>query len=400
MGVRVDGSDPGPHQGASRAIRQGDQRLPAPAARRHRASRPWRATADGARCRCRRQGHRSGRHRRHRSNRRLAKLLAKNRRCAAQGVGLGERPLTCTSAAAAQVYPAGGPILVIVPFAAAGPVDILARIIVDALGKQLGQSVIVENRGGAGGNIAMGVAARAKPDGYTLLLTSSVLVVNPLLYKTVPFDPNKDFVPISLLGTSPNLMVAQPAFANTMIEFIAKAKAGPGQLNYSTPGIGTKGHFAVELLKLRAGIDVVHVPYASGGQVVQSLLTGTTQLGSTALPAGEPLVRAATLAGLVVSGNTRWPTLPAVPTMVELGYPDFVAEIFTALFAPAGTPSDVVNLLTAEVAKLSKDPAVIEKAGRAGYEWIGAGPDAVQRKMAEEMAQSQAVLRCSGITAQ
>ena len=171
------------------------------------------------------------------------------------------------SPAAAQVYPAGGPIRVIVPFAAAGPVDILARIIVDALGKQLGQSVIVENRGGAGGNIAMGFAARAKPDGYTLLLTSSVLVVNPLLYKTVPFDPAKDFVPISLLGTSPNLMVAQPAFANTMIEFIAKAKAGPGQVNYSTPGIGTKGHFAVELLKLRAGIDVVHVPYASGGQV-------------------------------------------------------------------------------------------------------------------------------------
>jgi tripartite-type tricarboxylate transporter receptor subunit TctC len=117
------------------------------------------------------------------------------------------------SPAAAQVYPAGGPIRVIVPFAAAGPVDILARIIVDALSKQLGQSVIVENRGGAGGNIAMGVAARAKPDGYTLLLTSSVLVVNPLLYKSVPFDPAKDFVPISLLGTSPNLMVAQPAFA-------------------------------------------------------------------------------------------------------------------------------------------------------------------------------------------
>ena len=161
-------------------------------------------------------------------------------------------------------------------------------------------------------------------------------MVNPLLYKTVPFDPAKDFVPISLLGTSPNLMVAQPDFANTMIEFIAKAKARPGQLNYSTPGIGTKGHFAVELLKLRAGIDVVHVPYASGGQVVQSLLTGTTQLGSTALPAGEPLVRGGTLAGLVVSGKTRWPTLPAVPTMVELGYPDFVAEIFTALFAPAG----------------------------------------------------------------
>ena len=302
--------------------------------------------------------------------------------------------------AAAQAYPAGGPIRVIVPFAAAGPVDILARIIIDALGKQLGQSVIVENRGGAGGNIAMAAAARAKPDGYTLLLTSSVLVVNPLLYKNVPFDPVKDFVPISLLGTSPNLMVAKPDFAFTMTEFIAKAKARPGQLNYSTPGIGTKGHFAAELLKIRAGIDVVHVPYASGGQVVQSLLTATTQLGSTALPAGEPLVRAGTLAGLVVSGQTRWPSLPGVPTMVELGYPDFVAEIFTALVAPAGTPPEVAKLLIAEVGKLSRDPAVIEKAERAGYAWIGAGPDALKRKMDEEVAQSLEVIRFSGIKAE
>src|SRR5215475_9673001 len=142
-----------------------------------------------------------------------------------------------------------------------------------------------------------------------------------------------------------------------MVDFIAKAKARPGEFNYSTPGIGTKGHFAVELLRLRAGIDLVHVPYASGGQVVQSLLTGTTQLGSTALPAGEPLVRAGTLTGLVVSGAARWPTLPGVPTMLELGYSDFVAEIFTALLVPAGTPLQAVNTLIGAVARLSKDPA-------------------------------------------
>lgn len=302
--------------------------------------------------------------------------------------------------ATAQSYPAAGPIRVIVPFAAAGPVDILARIIVDALAKELGQSVIVENRGGAGGNIAMGAAARAKPDGYTLLLTSSVLVVNPLLYPSVPFDPVRDFTPISLLATSPNLMLAKPDFAATMAEFIAKAKARPGEFNYSTPGIGTKGHFAVELLKLRAGLDLVHVPYASGGQVVQSLLTGTTQLGSTALPAGEPLVRAGTLTGLVVSGAMRWPTLTGVPTMVELGYSDFVAEIFTALLAPAGTPREAVDILIAAVGKLSKDPAVVEKAERAGYAWVGAGPDALKRKMAQEIAQSQEVIRFSGIKAE
>jgi tripartite-type tricarboxylate transporter receptor subunit TctC len=144
----------------------------------------------------------------------------------------------------------------------------------------------------------------------------------------------------------------------------------------------------------------VHAPYASGAQVAQSLMTDTTQLGSTALPAGEPLVRAGTLAGLVVSGKSRWPTLPGVPTMVELGYPGFVAEIFTALLAPAGTPPDVVSLLITAVATLSKDPAVIERAERAGYAWIGAGPDALKRKMAEEVAQSQEVIRFSGIKAE
>jgi tripartite-type tricarboxylate transporter receptor subunit TctC len=302
--------------------------------------------------------------------------------------------------ALAQKYPSATQIRLIVPFAAGGPVDILARIISDPLAKQLGQSIVIENRGGAGGNIGIAAAARARPDGYTLLLCSSSLVVNPLLYKSVPFDPYKDFVPISLLGTSPNLMLAKHDVAKSMLDFIAKAKAAPGKLNYSTPGIGTKGHFAVELLKLRAGIDLVHVPYPSGGQVVQSLFTGTTQLGSTALPAGEPHVTSGSLAGLVVSGSRRWRTLPEVPTMLELGYSDFVAEIFTALVAPAGTPADVVALLVAEVGKLVKDPAVVEKAERAGYEWIGAGPDALRKAMAAEVAQSQEVIKGAGLTAQ
>jgi tripartite-type tricarboxylate transporter receptor subunit TctC len=300
-------------------------------------------------------------------------------------------------AAAQTAYPSAGPIRVIVPFAAAGPVDILARIVFDALAKQLGQSIVIENRGGAGGNIAMGVASRAKPDGYTLLFTSSVLVVNPLLYKSVPFDPYRDFVPIALLATSPNLMLARPDFARTLPEFVVRAKAQPGRMNYASPGIGTKGHFAAELLKQRAGIEMAHVPYASGGQVAQSLLTGTTQLGSTALPAGEPLVRAGTLAGLAVSGRRRWPTLPDVPTITEQGYSDFVAEIFIALLAPAGTPDDVVARLIADTGKLARDPVLVEKAERAGYEWIGAGPDALRHKMAEEVAQSQEVIRFSGI---
>ena len=184
-------------------------------------------------------------------------------------------------------------------------------------------------------------------------------------------------MPISLLGTSPNLMLAKHDVAKSMLDFIAKAKAAPGKFNYSTPGIGTKGHFAVELLKLRAGIDLVHVPYPSGGQVVQSLFTGTTQLGSTALPAGEPHVIPARSPASRSAAQKRWRTLPEVPTLIELGYADLVAEIFTALVAPAGTPPEIVALLVAEVGKLVKDPAVVEKAERAGYEWIGAGPDAL-----------------------
>jgi tripartite-type tricarboxylate transporter receptor subunit TctC len=195
-------------------------------------------------------------------------------------------------------------------------------------------------------------------------------------------------------------MLAKHDVAKDMRAFIARAKAAPGTLNYSTPGTGTKGHFAVELLKARAGIDIVHVPYPSGGQVTQSLLTGTTQLGSTALPAGEPHVHSGTLAGLAVGGQKRWRTLPGVPTLIELGYADLVAEIFTALVAPAGTPAEVVSLLVGEVGKLVKDPAVAEKAERAGYQWIGAGPEALRKAMADEVAQSQEVIKGAGLTAQ
>ncbi len=294
-------------------------------------------------------------------------------------------------------YPSHAPIRVIIPFAPAGSIDILARIIIDALAKELGQSIVAENRGGAGGNIGMGAAAHAKPDGYTLLFASSVIVVNPLLYKSVPFDPRKDFVPIALLATSPNLLMAKPDFAKTLPEFIAKAKAQPGALNYASPGTGTKGHFAAELLKLRAGIELAHIPYSSGAQIAQSLLTGSAQLGATALPGGEGFVRAGTLAGLAVTSEKRWPTLPNVPSMVELGYSGFVAELFTGLYAPAGIPDEVVRLLVERVGRLVRDPAVVEKAERAGYAWIGAGPEALRAKMAEEVAQTEEVIRFSGI---
>ena len=217
--------------------------------------------------------------------------------------------LSAPSVKGQPAYPSAGPIRLLVPFAPGGSIDILSRIIVEGLSKQLGQTVIADNRPGGGGNIAMAAAARAAPDGYTILLTSSVIVVNPLLHKTVPFDPSKDFVPIALLATSPNIMVTKPNFAKSMSEFIASAKFQKGKLNYASSGIGTTGHFAAELLKLRAGIDLTHVPYASGAQIAQSLMSDSTQLGSTALPAGEPFIHAGTLSGIGITSAKRWPTI-------------------------------------------------------------------------------------------
>jgi tripartite-type tricarboxylate transporter receptor subunit TctC len=308
--------------------------------------------------------------------------------------------LAAKSAEAQAAYPSAGPIRMVAPFAPAGSIDILARIVAEALASRLGQSVVVENRSGAGGNIGMGAAARATPDGYTILFTSSVIVVNPMLHKSVPFDPYKDFIPIALLATSPNLLMAKPEFAKTLSEFVEQARKRPGALNYASPGIGTKGHFAAELLKHRAAIDVAHVPYSSGAQIAQSVMTGTTQMGSTALPAGEGFVREGSLAGLCVTSEKRWPTLPDVPSLTELGYDGFVAELFTALYAPSNTPDHVVEKLIDNTGRLVRDQTVVERAERAGYAWIGAGPDALRRKMAEETAQTREVIKYAGLRAQ
>ena len=213
------------------------------------------------------------------------------------------------SFAQAAPYP-NRPIRVIVPFAAGGPSDIIARIVADALYPQLGQSLVIDNRAGGGANIGIGLAARAEPDGYTLLITTSAFVINPSLYKKIPFDPIKDFSPISDLAISPQMLSVMPGYVNTLAEFIAKAKAAPGQLNYSSPGVGTQAQLTVELLKLRAGIDIVHVPFSGGPPAVQALLSGSVQLTTNAVPTSQKLVEAGTMHALAVSGKARYFALP------------------------------------------------------------------------------------------
>ena len=242
--------------------------------------------------------------------------------------------------AASAAYPERT-ISLIVPFPAGGPTDIIARIVSNALQRSLGQSVIVENRGGGGGNVGIGIVARAPANGYTLLLTSTAIAVNPALYSSLPYDPIKDFLPICELVNAPNVIFVRPESGiKSLADLIARAKAAPGVLNYASPGVGTKSHLAAEQLKLRAGIDIVHIPYRGGGPATMGVLDGTVHVGSVALAPVEPLIKDGKFIALAVTGAKRWFSLPDVPTMIDSGFPGFVSDTFNALFAPAGTPAD------------------------------------------------------------
>jgi tripartite-type tricarboxylate transporter receptor subunit TctC len=293
--------------------------------------------------------------------------------------------LVTIAAASAAAYP-DRVVTLIVPFAPGGASDLLARVISGPLGQTLGQSVIVENRGGAGGNIGIGVAARAQPDGYTLLVTSSAFVVNPGLYEKIPYDPFKDFVPIVDLGSSPNVLVANKnADVTDLTDLIAKAKAHPEYFNYSSPGAGTTPHLSAELLKLRAGINLTHVPYTGAGPALTAVLGGTTQLGALNLSVVIQHIKAGSLHALVQTGEARWPDLPDVPTMEEAGFPNSVSETFQALLAPARTPQPIVDQLEQDVIAILQREDTRAKLKEAGFGVIAKGPDVLRARIAREV---------------
>jgi len=291
-------------------------------------------------------------------------------------------------------------ITLIVPFAAGGPTDIIARIVSVAFQKSLGQSVVVDNRGGGGGNPGMAIAARAAPDGYTLLLTSTAIAVNPALYGNLPYDPLKDFVPICELVNAPNvLFVRADSGIQSIAGLIARAKSAPGALNYSSPGAGTKSHLAAEQLKLRADIDMVHIPYRGGGPATMAVLEGTVDVGSVALAPVEPLIKEGKFRALAVTGAGRWFSLPDVPTMIEQGFAGFVSDTFNALFAPAGTPPDIIALLSKESRAALKTPEAREQAQRAGYQIVGGTPDELAARLASEIPAVKELVGRLGIKA-
>jgi tripartite-type tricarboxylate transporter receptor subunit TctC len=294
-------------------------------------------------------------------------------------------------------YP-GRPVKIIVPFAPAGPTDIMARIVAAHLGDAIGGSVIVDNRAGAGGNIGIGVAAHSEPDGYTLLITSSAYVVNPGLYAKIPYDPYNDFAPIAELGTSPNVILADPKLGiNSIAELFARAKAEPNSLNYASPGIGTTPHLSAELLKIVGGVQITHVPYPGAGPAIQSILAGTVQLAVVALPPAHPQIETGALKALAVTGARRWFDLPQVPTMVELGYKDFIADTFQGFLAPAKTPPEIVGLLSTKALAVLKIPAVAEQLRNGGFEVIANGPEGMRKRIVDEVPKWRDVVARAGI---
>jgi tripartite-type tricarboxylate transporter receptor subunit TctC len=314
--------------------------------------------------------------------------------------------LAATAGATAGFWPTRGsaanyptrPIKIIVPFAPAGPTDIMARIVAQHLGEAIGGTTVVDNRGGAGGNIGIGIAANSEPDGYTLLITSSAYVVNPSLYAKIPYDPYKDFAPIAELGTSPNVILVDPKMGiNSIPDLIARAKAEPNLFNYASPGVGTTPHLSAELLKIVAGIQMTHVPFSGAGPAIQAILSGTVQVCSAALPPAHPHIESGALKALAVTGANRWFDLPDVPTMVDLGYKDFIADTFQGFLAPAKTSPEIVQLLSSKTVEILKNPKIAEQLRAGGFEVIAKGPDGMKKRIDDEVPKWRSIVSKAGI---
>jgi tripartite-type tricarboxylate transporter receptor subunit TctC len=301
----------------------------------------------------------------------------------------------------AQTAPGGYPnraVKVIVPFAPGGPTDVTARLVASKLSVLLGQQFYIENQAGAGGNIGMGNAAKAAPDGYTILFVSSSFVVNPSLYAKVPYDPIKDFIPISVVADAPNLLVVHPSVPATSVkELIALIKAHPGTYSFASAGTGTTPHLSGELFKLASNLDLVHVPFGGAGPAVQSTVGGHTLIAFTSLPPSVPLVRDGKLRALAVSSKTRSGALPDVPTMEQAGLTGQEADTFQAMLIPAGTPKEIADLLYQQVLKIAAMPDVKQRFVDLGFDAVANSPDEFAAQIKVEIAKWGKVIKEANI---
>jgi tripartite-type tricarboxylate transporter receptor subunit TctC len=278
-------------------------------------------------------------------------------------------------AASAENYPTR-PVRVVVGFPAGGPTDAIARIVAQKLTDNLGQQFFVENIGGAGGNTAAGQVARVTPDGYTIMAISTGFVVNPSLYAKVPYDPIKDFAPVTLVAASPNIVVVNPQVpAKTLPELVQLIRDNPGKYSFAGPGVGSTPHLGGELFRLAFKLDLVHVPFTGAGPAVQATVGGHTPIAFTALPSSLSAVQAGQLRALGVASAERAAGLPDVPTYAEQGVKDQDADTLTGIVAPAGTPKEIVDLLYREIAKIVAQPDVKERLTVLGFNPVANTPE-------------------------
>ena len=303
--------------------------------------------------------------------------------------------------AAAQQYPTK-PIRLVVPFAPGGSSEIISRVVAQKLSEALGHQVVVENRPGGAGNIAMEQVARSEPDGYTLILGHiGTLAVNPAMFPKLPYDPNRDFAPISLMAAVPNVIVVNPSVpAKTLQEFAALAKKRPGTINYGSAGTGSSGHLAMEYFKQFAQIDLVHVPYKGTGPMLADLLGGQTEATFTGVPPLLPHIKQGKLRALAVGSAKRTDALPDVPTVAESGYAGFETSQWYGLLAPAKTPKAVVDKLSAEVAKALRQPDVVQRLAADSATPIGSTPEEFAAYIRKEQERWGRVVKTANIKAE
>lgn len=307
--------------------------------------------------------------------------------------------LPFVGSASAQAQWPNKPVKVIVPFAPGGTTDILGRLMAQKLSEELGQQFVVENKAGAGGNIGADMAAKSDPDGYTFVIgTPGPHVINQYIYKNQPFDGVKDLAPVIVIARVPNLISINPNVkANNLKEFIALAKAQPGKMSYASPGNGSTGHVATELLKSMAGIDLVHVPYRGSALAITDVIGGRVEMSLDNLPAVQPHVEGGKLRALAVTTAKRWPEMPDVPTVDEAGVPGYEASSWFTIAAPAKTPADIIARVNKSVNTYMADRDMIARMRKLGADPVGGSPDDMARMMVEENAKWKKAIEFAGL---
>src|SRR5215813_2486200 len=299
-----------------------------------------------------------------------------------------------------QTYPTR-PVRLIVAFAPGGVTDTFARLMGQKLSERFGQQFFVENITGATGNIGTGVAAKAVPDGYTLLFAFSSYVVNPTLFNKIPYDPNKDFEPVTLAVTSTTVVTIHPSVpAKSVKDLIALIRANPGKYSYASAGAGTQAHLAGEQFRLSLGLDLVHVPFNGGGPAVAAVVGGHTPIGFGSPAASIPQIKEGNVRALAITSKTRSQVLPDVPTMTEAGYPEIEGDSWVGVLVPAGTPKDIISLLHREIVRIIALPDMKERLGELGYDPVASTPGEFATRIKVEIENWAKVIRAANIKAE